>query len=99
MGYPIFSALAHSIPIRARWEAAAFGALWLLLTRGSMATLSPVLHHSDSTCLGLSHRQTPQTRLAPPKPPQPLVQLIDVAPLSARLVGGMCTTAWEFPAF
>ena len=47
---------------------------------------------------GLSHRQTPQTRLAPPKLPQPLVQLVDVAPLSAKLVGGVCTAVWEFPA-
>ena len=66
-----------------------------------MATLSPVLHHSDSTRLGLSHRQTPQTRLAPPKLPQPLVQLLDIAPLSplpAGLVGGICTAVREFPA-
>ena len=49
---------------------------------GMAATLSPVLHHSyyESTRLGLSHRQTPQTRLARPKLPQPLVQLVDVAP-------------------
>ena len=49
---------------------------------GAMAaTLSPVLHHSysESSLLGLSHRQTPQTRLAPPKLPLPLVQLVDVA--------------------
>ena len=63
-----------------------------------MATLSPVLHHSDSTRLGLSHRQTSQTRLAPPKPLPALVQLVDVAPLSAGLVGGVCTAVWEFPA-
>ena len=49
---------------------------------GMAATLSPVLHHSysKSTRLGLSHRQTPQTRLARPKLPQPLVQLVDGAP-------------------
>ena len=40
---------------------------------GCMATqptLSPVLYHSDLQLLGLSHQQTPQTRLAPPKLPQ-----------------------------
>ena len=73
------------------------------------ATLSPVLHHSysESTRLGLSHRQTPQTRLARPKLPQPLVQLVDVAPFIYQLllsssaaghVGGVCTAVGEFPA-
>ena len=40
-----------------------------------MATLSPVLHRSDSPLLGLLHRQTPQTRPAPPKLPRQSVHL------------------------
>ena len=39
-----------------------------------------------------------QTRLAaaPPKVPQPLVGLVDVASLPARLLGDVCTAVWEF---
>ena len=53
---------------------------------GGMATLSPVLHHSysKSTRLGLSHQQASQSKdpneACPAQLPQPLVQLVDVAP-------------------
>ena len=75
MRYPIFSAWVHFSPILRGLVAPSHPG-------GMAATLSPVLHHSysESTHLGLSHRQTPQTRLAPPKLPQPLVQLVDIAP-------------------
>ena len=51
--------------------------------------------------LGLSHRQTPQTRLAPPKLPQQLVQLVDVAPFlpdsfeSAQKCGNFLPFRWR----
>ena len=34
-------------------------------------------------------------RFAPPKPPQPLVYLVDVASLLARRVCCICTPMWE----
>ena len=59
---------------------------------------SPFWHHSHSPLLGLRHWQTPQTRLAPPKEPQPLVDLVGFASLPARLLGNICTAVWEFAA-
>ena len=106
ISYPIVSAWVHSSPIWAQCSLpCSLGSRRLrgLVAPSSshplgMATLSFVLHYSNSTRLGLSHRQTPQTRLAPPKLPQPLVQLVDVPFLPARLVGGICTAVWELPA-
>ena len=40
----------------------------------------------------------PPDEACPAQLQQPLVQLVDVAPLSAKLVGGVCTAVWEFPA-
>ena len=40
----------------------------------------------------------PKTRLVPPKLPQPLVQLVDAAPIPAGLVAGVCTAVREFTA-
>ena len=66
--------------------------------QGGMTTPSPFLHHSHSPYLSLRHWQTPQTRLAPPKAPQPLVYLVDDASLPALLLGDVCTAVWDFAA-
>ena len=50
------------------------------------------LHHSTSQLLGPRYWKTPQTRFAPPKLQQPWVQLVDIAPLPAWLVGQPCST-------
>ena len=75
-------------------SAAAFWALRLLLVWVAKAFLAPfsITATDDLPLLGLRHWQTPQTRLAPPKVPQPLVDLIDVASLPARLrvLGDVC---------
>ena len=47
--------------------------------------LRTILCHCYAPLLSLSHRQAPQTLFAPPKLPQPLVHLVDVASLPARL--------------
>ena len=40
--------------------------------------LRTILCHCYAPLLSLSHRQAPQTRFAPPKLPQPLVDLVHV---------------------
>ena len=106
MGYPIFSAWPGPAwpgclgSFHRHSGSLGSSRLWGLVAPsdpGVMAQLSAVLHHSYSTParLGLSHRQTPQTRLGPPKLPQPLVQQ---TPTYRRLVGGVCTAVREFPA-
>ena len=42
--------------------------------------------------------QIPQTRLAPSKAPQPLVDLVAATSLPARLLGDVCTAVWKFAA-
>ena len=46
---------------------------------GFMATLCAILQLCNAALFSRRHRQPPQTRFAPPKLPQPLVQLVDVA--------------------
>ena len=62
---------------------------------GSHCPLRTILCHCDAPLLSLSHRQAPQTRFAPPKLPQPLVDLISVASLPARLVGCIGQPIWK----
>ena len=56
-------------------------------------SLRTILRHCYAPLFSLSHRQAPQTRFAPPKLPQPLVDLVHVASLPARLVGCICHAA------
>ena len=53
------------------------------------------LAHCHALLPSLSHPQALQTRFAPPKLPQSLVDLIHVASLSARLVGCICQPMWK----
>ena len=58
-------------------------------------SLCTILCHCYAPLLSLSHRQAPQTRFAPPKLPQPLVHLVDVASLPALLIGCICQPMWK----
>ena len=62
---------------------------------GCHGPLRTILCHCDALLLSLSHRQAPQTRIAPPKLPQLLVNLIHVASLPALLVGFICKPMWK----
>ena len=62
---------------------------------GFMATLCAILHLCNAALLSRRHRQPPQTRFAPPKLPQPLIHLGDVASLLARRVGCICLPVWS----
>ena len=53
----------------------------------------PSSHHAP--LLSLGPRQAPPTRFAPPKLPQPLVDLVKVASLLARLVCCICQPMWK----
>ena len=73
--------------------------------QGAITSPSLILHYSLTPLALLSVRhwhcsvcQTPQARLASPKPPQPLVDIKDVAFPPARLLWDVCTTIWEFAA-
>ena len=84
-GYPIL-VRAGALP---PWEpCVAFGP-------GSPRPSRTILCHCYAPLLSLSHRQAPKTRFAPPKLPQPLVDLTHVAPLPARLVGCICQPMWK----
>ena len=63
---------------------------------GFMATLCAILQLCNAALFSRRHRQPPQTRFAPPKLPQPLVQLVDVASPLARRVGCICLPVWKF---
>ena len=46
--------------------------------QGRLGPLRTILCHCYAPLLSLSHRQAPKTRFAPPKLPQPLVDLVHV---------------------
>ena len=58
---------------------------------GRHGLLRTILCHCYAPLLSLSHRQAPQTLFAPPKLPQPLVHLVDVA----SLIGCICQPMWK----
>ena len=62
---------------------------------GRHGPLRTILCHCYAPLLSLSHRQAPQTRFAPPKLPQPLVDLVHVASLPALLIGCICQPMWK----
>ena len=58
--------------------------------------LRTILCHCCAPLLSLSHRQAPQTLFAPPTVlSQPLVDLVHVASLPARLIGYICQPMWK----
>ena len=76
-GYPFLSARIHSLP-HWHWAAAAFGALRLLLVPVALPRIAPsqsCITAICSTSASVTDRP-PQTRLAHPKAPQPLVHLV-----------------------
>ena len=62
---------------------------------GRHGPLRTILCQCYAPLLSLSHRQAPQTRFAPPKLPQPLVDLVHVASLPALLIGCICQPMWK----
>ena len=62
---------------------------------GCQGLLCTTLRHCYALLLSRPHRQAPQTRFAPPKLPQPLVQLVDVASLLALRVSCIYQSMWE----
>jgi len=63
---------------------------------GFLATPCAILQLCNAALLSRRNRQPPQTRFAPPKLPQPLVDLVDVASPLAGRIGCICLPVWKF---
>ena len=90
----LYQGYSMDILLQFAWDPCRLGSLVAPSGPRRHGPLRTILCHCDAPLLSLS-RQAPQMRFAPPKLPQPLVDLIHVASLPARLVGCICQPMWK----